>query len=75
MSENTNATIRLVSAGTGRSIPVSDGLTVAELRDIANLSPDISLFFNGDKVTDEDTVTLSDGDTLVSAPAKIGHGI
>jgi hypothetical protein len=68
------AKVRLVSAGTGRQIDVPDSLTVAELRGIAGISDDVKLNFNGSTVTDEEGTELSDGDTIVATPEKVGHG-
>jgi hypothetical protein len=68
------ATIRLSSAGTGKSIEAPDTLTVAELREIADVSDDIKLAFNGEIVQNEDEVYLQDGDTVIQAPKKISHG-
>jgi len=68
------AKVRLVSAGTGKSIDVPDNLTVADLRELAGVSDDVQLAFNGDIVANEDSVDLSDGDTVVAAPRKVGHG-
>jgi sulfur carrier protein ThiS len=68
------ATIRLSSAGTGKSIEVPDSLTVAELREIADVSDDVKLAFNGEVVHNENDVVLNDGDTVVQAPKKISHG-
>ena len=72
MSEQ--ATVRLVSAGTGRSVPVPDSLTVEELRNIAGISDDVKLNFNGSTVVDEGGTFLSPGDTVVATPEKVGHG-
>jgi hypothetical protein len=72
MSEST---VRLVSAGTGREIPVPDSLSIAELRSIANLSDDLKLNFNGSTVVDEENTTISAGDTVAVTPEKVGHGL
>jgi len=76
MSEtNGGPKVRLVSAGSGKSIEVPNNITVAELRKIADISDDVSLAFNGSIVTDEESVELSDGDTVVQSPKKVSHGI
>lgn len=69
-----DATVRLVSAGSGKSIPVPDGTTVAELRELADVSPDVKLAFNGEIVDDESGTTLKDGDSVIASPKKVSHG-
>jgi poly(A) polymerase Pap1 len=68
------SSVRLVSAGTGKSVPVPGDLTVAELRELANLSDDVTLAFNGSTVTDEENTIVPTGSTVVEQPPKIGHG-
>lgn len=69
-----NPKVRLVSAGTGKSIELSDNMTVADLRSLAGLSDDVQLAFNGDIVHDEASQELSNGDTVAAVPSKVGHG-
>ncbi len=69
------ASVRIVSAGTGKSVDVPDSLTVAELREIADISDDIKLAFNGSVVENEDDTCLCNGDVIVATPKKIGHGV
>lgn len=66
--------VRLVSAGTGRSIEVPDTLTLAQLRELANISPDVNLSLNGSTVDNEDEYELNGGETIVATPSKVGHG-
>lgn len=80
MSESTESTptvpVRLVSLGTGRSVDVPDGTTVGELREMANISPDLELRFNGERVTDENAgQTLRRGDTVTAAAPSVKHGL
>ena len=68
------ANVRLVSAGTGKSVDIPDTVTVEELRKLADISPDVSLAFNGSVVDDESGTELQDGDTVIASPKKVGHG-
>jgi hypothetical protein len=71
-----NASVRLVSAGTGKSIPLPGTITLDQLRDLAELSDDVTLAFNGETVPthQEGEITLNGGEQIVASPRKVSHG-
>lgn len=73
MSED-GPTVRLVSAGTGRSVPVPGNISVEQLREIASISDDVKLNFNGSTVVDESNTYVRPDDVIVATPDKVGHG-
>ena len=68
------ANVRIVSLGTGRSVDVPDGTTVEQLRELAGISNDLELRFNGERVEDPGAQRLRDGDVVSAAAPAVKHG-
>lgn len=66
--------VRLVSQNTGREVEVPEGTTVSQLRELASISPDLELRFNGERVSGENDPVLREGDTVTAAAPSVKHG-
>lgn len=69
------ATIKLVSLGSGREIEVPDNATVKDVREIAGVSDDLELRFNGEAVSDEAGTHVTPGSTVSAAAPSVKHGV
>lgn len=68
-------TIRGLGGTKTVTIDSDEPISVADIREAADIAEGVLLRQNGENVTDEDETYVESGATLVSAPAAAKHGV